>query len=546
MLFFKKLRSLVLCLGMLMVLPFSTQGKEPHSIDEKALIEIKNVILEAYDDKFREDTLLNTLSYLFNIIDTNKDGVTSEEIQFAIQRKMAKKRAALLNQVLLHDMNGDWNVSRNEVENYFNSSRGLNGAGNIKAEQKHVKRMRKRFVDRVMNSDPNNDGVITPTEYKNLKNTQSVSSTFGLHERIPQIAKVLLKNDPNQDGRVTQIESFSLISQAFQNYKSNKKAEAITRLKDRVKDYIPFKGHTVCNVRKPSSNSKLVVYGNYGGSTIPTVTVAEQDKETNLAFVNIEKGQDKLFLVMTSYKSLIWKFTGDVDRIEHIVLSGPSSERRMGDVAVGSIGLEKTKISYVSKKCFYYFYKTTGAKADRVKLKMKSLFGKKPDYLFGNYSTYQLSLPSGKHKKARRSRLVELNKNFDRPSHQLKNTQRAFLELEKSNGDKNAIRAMKRFFPGGVKIIDPTQVVSNSKAETYEVLPNQAGIAQLLLEGRLKAGSKRNTYFIVKPIRYPPSMGGAHSVKFYLKKGVPEPTGDPIHSCVYSEEKGQNIEGVCM
>jgi len=109
MLLFKKLRSLVLCLGMLMVLPFSTQGKEPHSIDEKALIEIKNVILEAYDDKFREDTLLNTLSYLFNIIDTNKDGVTSEEIQFAIQRKMAKKRAALLNQVDPPPVN--WSIS---------------------------------------------------------------------------------------------------------------------------------------------------------------------------------------------------------------------------------------------------------------------------------------------------------------------------------------------------------------------------------------------------------------------------------------------------
>ena len=40
-------------------------------------------------------------------------------------------------------------------------------------------------------------------------------------------------------------------------------------------------------------------------------------------------------------------------------------------------------------------------------------------------------------------------------------------------------------------------------------------------------------------------LGGAHGVKFLLKKGVPEPEGDPVHACVFSEEKGEAIHGRC-
>ncbi len=99
-------------------------------------------------------------------------------------------------------------------------------------------------------------------------------------------------------------------------------------------------------------------------------------------------------------------------------------------------------------------------------------------------------------------------------------------------------------------------------------LAGQAGIEQLLREGKLRiathrdvsewqaavsrsqnlpqlnvigAGSQRsigdisagNTYVVIKPMRYPAGLYGAHSVTFLVEAGVSKPEGNPGHSRVY-------------
>lgn len=517
------------------------------SMNDASGIEIKDAVLKAFGDKFREEHLFSNLNQTFNSIDVNRDGITQDEIEFAIVQTSVKERFSLIKKVLLHDLNGDGTTTRKEVEGYFNYTRGQKNSGSPNVTQNRAKRIRDKYVNRIMALDPNQDGVIRSSEYIQIKTTSDYNSFYDLGQRAHKIATVLLKYAPNEDGRLTQLEAIHLFSKAFKGYQSKKKITALNRLKTKFKTFSSkAPRQSLCEVKKPSPDAKLVVYGSYQGAIIPTVTVAGQDKTTNLSHVYIEPGREKLFLFMSSYVPIIWKFTGAVERIEHIVLSGPSFGQGKKLVAAGSMGLESSKVSFVNKRCFKYFYKTGGQKGAFVKSKVKSLFDKKPDYLFGNYNTYQLSLPSGSHKKARRNRLVEIGrKQIAEKIIQVANTEAALSQLVKDNGDQKAIRAMKRFFPGGVLILDYAKVVSNGKAETYEVLPSQAGIAQLLLEGRLKRTSKRDEFFIVEPIRYPPGMGGAHSVKFHLKKGVPEPIGDPVHSCVFSEEKGRNIDGVC-
>ena len=64
------------------------------------------------------------------------------------------------------------------------------------------------------------------------------------------------------------------------------------------------------------------------------------------------------------------------------------------------------------------------------------------------------------------------------------------------------------------------------------------GLAQLLGAGAIVRVGTGNAFKIVRPIPHlPPSMGGAHSVTLILAAGVKLPPGDPVHSCIISEEK---------
>ena len=100
------------------------------------------------------------------------------------------------------------------------------------------------------------------------------------------------------------------------------------------------------------------------------------------------------------------------------------------------------------------------------------------------------------------------------------------------------------FFRGGVVEIDPKTVVARMPATAYEVLPAQAGLAQLLETGALTQNSSRE-YIVRQKIRFPPGLYGAHSVTFLIMKGAPYPDGDPGHSCVVMEEAGERKGMIC-
>lgn len=86
-------------------------------------------------------------------------------------------------------------------------------------------------------------------------------------------------------------------------------------------------------------------------------------------------------------------------------------------------------------------------------------------------------------------------------------------------------------------MVNPRQVVADTRVDPYKVLPCQMGLSQLIGAGAIELTASR-AFHIVKPIAHmPPSMGGAHSVKLIVAKGVPVPPGSPVHSCVVLEEE---------
>jgi hypothetical protein len=100
------------------------------------------------------------------------------------------------------------------------------------------------------------------------------------------------------------------------------------------------------------------------------------------------------------------------------------------------------------------------------------------------------------------------------------------------------VSELKRFSPGGVVEIDPAKVTATAAVERYQVLPQQAGLIQLVEDGTLTQ-NRSGDFLVHRKTRFPAELNGAHSVRFLVLRGVPMPDGDPGHSCVVMEETGE-------
>lgn len=105
--------------------------------------------------------------------------------------------------------------------------------------------------------------------------------------------------------------------------------------------------------------------------------------------------------------------------------------------------------------------------------------------------------------------------------------------------DSATFKAYRSFHAGGLVLINPTDVIASAGAETYQVLPQEAGLLQLLEDGSIEGLGDR-LYRITKPIsRFPSGLAGAHSVSFVLAEGVPMPAGKLAHSRILTESEGR-------
>lgn len=277
--------------------------------------------------------------------------------------------------------------------------------------------------------------------------------------------------------------------------------------------------HGLCAVPGISAEARFSLLSTYEAEALSNVTIGSQDSVTETAGIEIEPGSEPLYVVLLSYGPIIWRFSGAVERLERVVIAsaitGPSQGHAKRLPLAGATGVPAERVTFVkSPHCFRYFSKAPSINSAVTIARLKEAVGREPDATTSAYELLDVALPSGEVEKSPRPRLW----------HKLANPY------------------ISRFWPAGVVEIDPHAVVASQPAESYEVLPAQAGLAQLVEQGALEFGRSRE-YLIKRKIRYPAGLAGAHSVRFLLLRGVPEPDGDPGHSCVVSEETGEPIAG---
>jgi hypothetical protein len=292
-----------------------------------------------------------------------------------------------------------------------------------------------------------------------------------------------------------------------------------------------------CDVPKPGPAAKFVVVTGYEGHALSSVTVDGQDGVTSTAELVIEPGTEPLYIVAGSYEPMVWRVSGAVGRVERMVVqAGRATETGPG---AGVTGLAADRLTFLARDaCIPASWggeDGEGGKASEAVAATIVRFGRPADVVATPYTLTRIGLPSAKGADAPREEVDIVIMNGRRFA--LTKDGPVELKTPEDGGERSATeRDLDRFHPGGVVTLDPKAVLSAGTAEAYAVLPQQAGLLQLIDAGLIQR--RDDAFLVLKPIpRFPAGLFGAHSVQFILGPGVPMPEGDPGHSSVRDETR---------
>jgi hypothetical protein len=274
-----------------------------------------------------------------------------------------------------------------------------------------------------------------------------------------------------------------------------------------------------CEMPKASDNAKILLFATEDAEGLSTVTIGSQNLVTSTGIVTIEPGPEPLYVVGVTQRAVIWRLKGAVDRVERIVLGSNANERLRGEAAdlapVGVIGIAADRVSLLkSSECIKGFWDAPSISSSVAAATVQRQLGREPVIVTGRARVSEFVLPSG-----------ALKTEF---------TGEVPAVIDSSPLAVDAALA----YPAGVVEIDPLSVIASKPAEFYAILPGKFGLLQLVKRGVLQQ-NRSGELLIRKKMRFPGGLYGADSARFLLLRGVPEPDGNPGHSCIYYEETGK-------
>lgn len=270
-----------------------------------------------------------------------------------------------------------------------------------------------------------------------------------------------------------------------------------------------------CGLPPASAAAQLVTLGIYEGQAISNLGLAGLDGVTSSARLNIQSGDEPLYLIVNSHASLLWRLEGHTERVVDLAVIGPTHEEA---VASGVVGIPADKVSFHSQRdCVRSNYDLESASFRQGNALLALWTGKAPTATWGIYDLNAMSVPSG-----------------------------VVAEVEAPSGiapewDNQIVQEALRFNPAGIYNAIGEMIVTDSEITKLKTLPQQFGLAQLLASGTLVPDGQ--SFRVTTPMRFPAGLAGAHSVDFVIEPGVAEPSGDPGHSRVVRLEGGdENVE----
>lgn len=181
-------------------------------IDELRALIVENAGLNIYPGS----QTFSLGSNIFQAIDKNDNGITSDEIAAQERILNALLRAEAAGQILRYDLNADLKIEKAEVEEYFRQTLMWRPSNSNKRPAEEALRRQEEVVMEVFQSDLDKSGIIEGEElFIPAPKNAYVASFAGAQQFSIKGAKLLLKPDPNKDGIASHSEALTLFGQAL-------------------------------------------------------------------------------------------------------------------------------------------------------------------------------------------------------------------------------------------------------------------------------------------------------------------------------------------
>jgi hypothetical protein len=296
-----------------------------------------------------------------------------------------------------------------------------------------------------------------------------------------------------------------------------------------------------CAMPQPSGGAKVVLL-RASADSLSTVTIGSQDVATRTGAIVVDAGEEPLYLIVVGHTPTIWRVSGATGRIERLVMASLNTGPNRGVPGeiplIGATGIAGDRVTFLRHPHCLHLFEPSTTWIDSVDRVLKREIGRenvrRADFGFSGVS--EVSVPSFAYGPPRRGIPMVW---YSRKNSAMMVTGDSASQIT-IKGRNDLDEEFRIFAPGGVTKVDAQAVVASRPAEPYAVLPQQAGLIQLMQSGAISRDDEGD-FVIERKIRLPAELNGGH--KFRLRRGVPAPDGDPGHVCVLVEETGTALSG---
>jgi len=487
-------------------------------------------------------------------------GVTAQGIENLRKIATAQRRSQVISQILIYDLDGDGNVTKEEITAAMEprARQMINGNGvQLEPTPQQVRLQLEKLVNDALKPDVDRDGVISVAEieqeakrhageggrgWQDGVTSQYVPMTLdtdgdgavSLAEYEAALREQFDAIDQDRDGRISAGETTAFSKRLSEARQATQRAQEAQARKLRLEAAV--KG---CDVPAAPSGVKTVLLGAQTGKALSNAWIGTQDQVTYVTTVEIAPGPEPLYLALASDRAMIWDVVGSTERIAGVVAHAEAAvdaaTKGRGKPLVGVLGVAREKIRFTAHPgCLVPPTDPTmkdGSAAESAAL----LLGRAVDEIGGEHSAGTFRVPAVRHFP-------------DRPV-------RNSIQLPKEGFGELLWREVREEFPAGVAQIDAGSVISALAVGRYSVLPHHAGLAELVDTGslaitgtsrgvRINGGDLRlftvpDRFRISGKLRMPAGAAGT----FILPRQTPPPEGDLSAVCVLSEVDMKPISG---
>lgn len=282
-----------------------------------------------------------------------------------------------------------------------------------------------------------------------------------------------------------------------------------------------------CDLPQPSEEAAMVFASYYEGAAVSPVRLGEgkQADTTTVVNVRIGRGFAPLYVVIAGSRHSILAVSGWTRRVEKFVVA------TRADFPIAVTGLPADMVMFVDRdKCGgttplddLYDLARTRQDVSSVSMVIRRPFPESMTEEERRKQKTPFRMPEG------------IGGAYQPESLTLSGSGVSFTEY-RAHSHGSVPDWFKRadaplFHPAGLAEVNLGALITPVPAQPYRVLPDRAGLAQLVRDGKIEQlGSDR--FRIVGSIELPEGLCGSKSVTFTLAAGAPHPDGDLCHSTI--------------